>query len=104
VRGMTGALFRALQPHLTLFGPADPNATAADPVVAAALVLSGALSSAGVAAPPPANPNASSEIIARIHAAAEGPGNARVRRMAIIRIGGREPAGYRPLAWGNDDD
>jgi general secretion pathway protein K len=105
VRGMTGALFRALQPHLTLFGPADPNAAAADPVVAAALVLSGALSAAGVAAPPPADPNAASDnVIARIHAAAEGPGNARVRRMAIVRIGGREPAGYRPLAWGNDDD
>ena len=103
VRGMTAPLFRALQPHLTLFGPADPNPAAADPVVSAALVLSGALAASG--APPPANPNASADIVvARIHAAAEGPGNARVRRMAVVRIGGREPPGYRPLAWGNDDD
>jgi hypothetical protein len=66
-------------------------------------VLSGALAASG--APPPANPNASADIVvARIHAAAEGPGNARVRRMAVVRIGGREPPGYRPLAWGNDED
>jgi len=105
VRGMTATLFRALQPHLTLFGPADPNPAAADPVVSAALVLSGALAAPGVPASPPANPNASPDIIvARIHAAAEGPGNARVRRMAVVRIGGREPPGYRPLAWGNDED
>jgi general secretion pathway protein K len=100
---MTAPLFRALQPHLTLFGPADPNPAAADPVVSAALVLSGALAASG--APPPPNPNASSDIVvARIHATAEGPGNARVRRMAVVRIGGREPPGYRPLAWGNDED
>jgi len=105
VRGMTAPLFRALQPHLTLFGPADPNPAAADPVVSAALVLSGALAASGVPPSPPANPNASADIIvARIHAAAEGPGNARVRRMAVVRIGGREPPGYRPLAWGNDED
>src|SRR5436305_7730433 len=103
VRGMTATLYKALQPHLTLFGPADPNPAAADPVVSAALVLAGALAASG--APPVANPNASADIIvARIHAAAEGPGNAHVRRMAEVRIGGREPPGYRPLAWGNDDD
>jgi general secretion pathway protein K len=48
VRGMTPDLLSALRPHLTLFGPAEPNPASADPVVARAIVLAGGLSS-GVA-------------------------------------------------------
>ncbi|HEX4617218.1 MAG TPA: hypothetical protein VH230_15040 [Stellaceae bacterium] len=102
VRGMSETLFTALQPHLTLFGPATPNAATADPTVAAALALTGTIS--GTPAQIPASTNAIPDIIiARIHAFAEGPGNARARRMAIVHIDARTAA-YKPLAWGNDDE
>src|SRR5260370_33283326 len=39
VRGMTADLLAALRPHLTLFGPAEPNPASADPIVAAARAL-----------------------------------------------------------------
>jgi len=103
VRGMTASLFRALQPHLTLFGPAEPNAATTDPIVAAAIARSGSLASdtAGPSAIADALPLI---VIARIHALAEGPGNARVRRTAVIRITTLTPAGYAPLVWGNDEE
>ncbi len=37
VLGMTPAVLAAIRPHLTLFGPPEPNLASADPVVAAAL-------------------------------------------------------------------
>ena len=39
VLGMTPALLAALRPHLTLYGPPEPDPAGADPVVAAALAL-----------------------------------------------------------------
>ncbi len=97
VLGMTPALLAALRPHLTLYGPPEPNPAAADPVVAAALAL----------IPPLAGANASlgaspqDVLTVRIIASARGPGNARVRRAAIVRIGSTLPQGYVVLAWGN---
>ena len=39
VLGMTPAVLAAIRPHLTLFGPPEPNQATTDPVVAAALAL-----------------------------------------------------------------
>jgi general secretion pathway protein K len=98
VRGMTADLLAALRPHLTLFGPAEPNPASADRIVAAALALAG--EGASVAGPG-ANAGAPDLVIARIHAIAQGPGNAQVSRAAIVRIGPAIKRGYEPLAWGD---
>jgi hypothetical protein len=95
---MTADLLAALRPHLTLFGPAEPNPASADPIVAAALALAG--EGASVAGPD-ANAGAPDLVIARIHAIAQGPGNAQVSRAAIVRIGPAIKRGYEPLAWGD---
>ena len=97
VLGMTPAILAAIRPHLTLFGPADPNPASTDPVVAAALAL---LPQAGTVAPafnqsPPDVPTV------RITTLAAGPGNARVVRSAIVRIASPLPPGYNVLAWGS---
>jgi general secretion pathway protein K len=96
VLGMTPTVLAAIRPHLTLFGPAQPNPASADPVVAAALASIGRVSQAAVAAnqPPP------DLILVRITATAFGPSNARVKRSAIVRIGAMLPGGYAILAWG----
>jgi general secretion pathway protein K len=99
VRGMTAELCSSLRPHLTLFGPAEPNPATADPIVAAALAQSAdrpfALPDA-----PPATPK--EVMTVRIHARADGPGNARVGRIAIVRIGPFAPQRYTPLLWENE--
>ena len=96
VLGMTPAVLAAIRPHLTLFGPPQPNPASADPVVAAALASTGQVPQAAVAAnqPPP------DLILVRITAAAFGPSNARVKRTAIVRIGTMLLGGYKVLAWG----
>jgi len=99
VNGMTPAIFVAIRPHLTLFGPPNPNPTTTDPVVAAALTLS--LSPAPgqpvvAATQPPAD-----VLSLRITALASGPANARVVRTAVVRIGSALPQGYTILAWGS---
>jgi general secretion pathway protein K len=99
VRGMTPALLAALRPHLTLFGSPNPNRADADPEVAAALALLGQKTPGNVA-PPTAPPNM---VTARIHAAAQGPGNALVTRTAIARVGPSLPNGYILLAWENGE-
>lgn len=99
VRGMTPALLTLLRPHLTLFGPPEPNPADADPVVAAALAQ------IPRSAPAPAAAVASADVATvRIVADALGPGNARVRRVAVVRAGATSPQGYTVLAWGNDVD
>jgi general secretion pathway protein K len=98
VRGMTPALLAALRPHLTLFGPPEPSRADADPVVAAALTLIG--QRAPTAAPVPPDLTAT----VRIHAAAQGPGNALVTRTAVARVGPALPSGYTLLAWDNGDE
>jgi hypothetical protein len=42
-------------------------------------------------------------VTARIHAAAQGPGNALVTRTAIARVGPSLPNGYILLAWENGE-
>lgn len=96
VLGMTPAVLAAIRPHLTLFGPSEPNPASTDPVVVAALSL---VAQAGPATPP-ANPVPSPQLTVRITALASGPGNARVIRSAVVRTGATLPRGYVVLNWG----
>jgi general secretion pathway protein K len=96
VLGMTPAVLLAIRPHLTLFGPPEPNTATTDPVVAAALALSSPASQPGVQ-PSQTSPDA---LTVRITALASGPGNARVIRTAVVRAGETLPQGYAVLAWG----
>ena len=98
VLGVTPALYAALKPHLTLFGPAEPQ-PGADPIVAAAVAQ---LPQLGGTATPAAAPQDVQTV--RIIAAAAGPGNAHVTHSAIVRIGSTLPQGYAVLAWGNAVD
>jgi general secretion pathway protein K len=97
VLGMTPALLAKLRPHLTLFGPAEPDPSGADPVVAAAVAqISQTTQGAVPIAPTPAD-----VLTVRIIAQALGPGNARITRTAIVRLGSTLPEGYVVLAWGD---
>jgi len=98
VLGMTPAMFAAIRPHLTLFGPAQPNLATPDPIVAAALTMA---SQANPVAPL-ANQPPPDILTVRITASASGPGNARVIRFAVARTGPALPQGYQTLAWGNN--
>jgi general secretion pathway protein K len=102
VRGMTPALLEALRPHLTLFGPPVPDATVADPIVARALAEANRTSSV-VPLTLPIGDN-SAALIARISAAAHGPGNAVANRIAIAHVGASVPSGYAMLAWESSPD
>src|SRR6201987_2378806 len=51
VLGMTPAVLMAIRPHLTLFGPPEPNPATTDPVVAAALALTVTIGSAPTGQP-----------------------------------------------------
>jgi general secretion pathway protein K len=97
VIGMTPAVLAAIRPHLTLFGPPEPNPASADPVVVAAL----AEVSPASQAPNPANQPLPDLLTVRIEASAVGPGNARVSKTAIARVGAMLPGGYSVLAWGS---
>jgi len=95
VLGMSPAVLTAIRPHLTLFGPAEPNPATTDPVVAAALALS-----APTAPPiPQAGQPPPEALTVRITALASGPGNARVNRTAVVRVGSGLPQGNAVLAW-----
>ena len=96
VLGMTPTVLAAIRPHLTLFGPPQPNPASADPVVAAALAGTGQGALAALAAnqPPP------DLVLVRITATAFGSSNARVKKSAIVRVGAMLPGGYTVLAWG----
>lgn len=95
VLGMTPAVLAAIRPHLSLFGSAQPDAAHADPVVAAIL----AVAPGNPVAASPRTPQATDVVTARITADADGPGNARVRHVAVIRVGEMLPGGYAILAW-----
>ena len=97
VLGMTPAVLMAIRPHLTLFGPPEPNPATLDPVVAAALALT---STAGQPVVQPNQPSPDA-LTVRITALAFGPGNAQVTRTAVVRTGATTPQGYAVLAWGN---
>ncbi len=95
VLGMTPAVLTAIRPHLTLYGPPEPNPATTDPVVAAALALT---STTGQPVVQPNQPPQDA-LTARITALASGPGNARVTRIAVVRTGATLPQGYAVLAW-----
>jgi len=100
VLGMSPAVLATIRPHLTLFGPPEPNPATTDPVVAAALALSSASPPAvNQASQPP--PDA---LTVRISSLAAGPNNARVSRTAVLRIGAMLPQGYTVLAWSSGLD
>jgi general secretion pathway protein K len=100
VVAMTPVLLALLRPHLTLYGPAEPNPAGGDPAVATALAM--VAQSGGESAP--VDPTPPDIVTARITALASGPGNARVQRVAVVRIGAALPNGYTVLAWGNQVD
>jgi general secretion pathway protein K len=100
VLGMTPAVLAAIRPHLTLFGPAQPNPLNADPIVAAAISQIQAVSQV----PAPTNQAPEVPVMVRMTASALGPSNARVQRAAIIRVGAALPGGYAVLAWGSSLD
>lgn len=101
VLGVTPALYAALRPHLTLFGPPEPSPSGPpDPIVAAALAQTPRLAQG---AAPTAQTQQDTQTV-RIIAAAAGPGNARVVHSAVVRIGPTLPQGYSVLAWGGRVD
>jgi general secretion pathway protein K len=100
VLGMTPAMLAEIRPHLTLFGPSEPNPATTDPVVAAAR----ALSSAGLPTAPQAGQPPPDALTVRITSIAAGPGNARVNRTAVVRLGAAQSQGYAVLAWGTGLD
>src|SRR5215471_12590736 len=73
VLGMTPAVLAAIRPHLTLFGPPQPNLASADPIVAAALA---AIPQVAAVPVPPNQPQLEMTTV-RITATALGPDNAR---------------------------
>jgi general secretion pathway protein K len=99
VLGVNSAVLAALRPHLTLFGPPEPNPAGADPLVAAALALISPTGSAPLGGQ--ARPDATT---VRITATAFGPANSRATRVAIVRVGATLPHGYAVLAWGSGVD
>jgi general secretion pathway protein K len=101
VLGMTPALLAALRPHLTLFGPPQPNPATTDTVVAAVLAL---LAPKAGPLPSPANQAIPDLLTVRITALASGPDNARIVRTAVVRTGAGLPQGYTVLAWSNNLD
>jgi len=96
VLGMTPAVLAAIRPHLSLFGPPQPDASHADPVVAAILA---AVAPGNPIAASQRNPQAPDVVTARITADADGPGNARVRHVAVVRVGEMLTGGYAIFAW-----
>jgi general secretion pathway protein K len=99
VLGMTPAVLAAIRPHLTLYGPPVPNPANADPVVVAALASIGQTAAAAAVA----TNQQRNTLIVRITATAFGPGNARVKKSAIVSVGAELPGGYTVLAWGGSD-
>ena len=97
VLGMTPAVLAAIRPHLTLFGPPQPNPASADPVVAAALASMGQ----AAAVPVPPNQPQADMLTVRITASAFGQDNARVTKTAVVRVGSVIQNGYAVLAWGS---
>ena len=98
VIGMTPPVLAAIRPHLTLFGPTEPNATTTDLIVAGALALLRPQTGSPAALRP--NQAPADVLTVRITALAFGPGNARATRSAVVRTGAALPQGLAVLAWG----
>ncbi|HEX5453410.1 MAG TPA: hypothetical protein VFX06_06415 [Stellaceae bacterium] len=99
INGMSPRIFAAIRPHLSLFAPAVPDAAYADPVVKAAIA---AIAGPQAARAAPAS-RRSDMLTARIVANAEGPGNARATRTAIVRVIPKSGF-YAVLAWNSEGD
>ena len=97
VLGVSPELYSALRPHLTLYGPPEPEPGGTDPVVAAAV----AETPRAVQAQIPGAPVPPDTLTVRIIATATGLGNARLSRTAIVRVSSSLPQGYAVLAWRN---
>jgi general secretion pathway protein K len=95
VLGITPGALAAIRPHLTLFGPSEPSAATADPIVAAAIaeVMRAGEPASPVSQTPP------DVLTVRITALALGPSNARASCSGIIRFGAMLPRGYEMVAW-----
>jgi general secretion pathway protein K len=100
VLGVTPAIYAAMRPHLTLFGPAQPDPAGGDPVVAAALSQ---IPQEAQAATPVAT-TLQDSLTLRIVAQAVGPGNAQASRTAVVRVDPSLPQSYAVLAWHNTAD
>ena len=98
VRGMTTQLLDALRPHLSLFSPATPNPSRADPLVVAAIAFAQGGPITGDQQPS-RNDATSGPVVARIQATARGPGAAEAARTVVARVGSFDPKGYTLLAW-----
>ena len=96
VVGMTPDVLATIRPHLTLYGPSQPSAASADPIVAAALALAGHAAAVPLAAEPPPD-----VVTTRITASALGLGNGHAIRRAVVRFGAALPRGYEVLSWGD---
>jgi general secretion pathway protein K len=96
VLGMTPDVFAAIRPHLSLFAPAEPVLARADPVVRMAVASLGRSEPSGRPARQSGIP------IARITVLAEGPGNSRASRTAIVRVAPRARS-FAVLSWSDAD-
>jgi general secretion pathway protein K len=96
VLGMTSTVLAAIRPHLTLYGPPQPNVATADPIIAAALAEISQIEAVPSASQPPPD-----VLTTRITATGFGSNNPSVIRFAIVRFGAALPGGYQVLAWGN---
>jgi len=95
VLGMTPEILVRLAPHLSIYGPAEPQPGVADPVVAAAL-----RDVAGDQDTAPAAPSASGSRTLAISVIVSGPNGAHFARRAEVRIGtGDNGPGYSILTW-----
>jgi len=94
VIGMPPATLAAIRPHLTLFGPPQPNAASTDPFVAATLSETANAETVPSASQPPPD-----VLTTRITVTAFGSRNTPVIRSAIVRFGAVLPRGYEVLAW-----
>ena len=101
VIGMSPDIVNTLRPHLTLYGPAQPNPAVADPAVIAALTLlqEGRISTG--------NPRTPSQIeegprALRIFARADGPRDAVSSATVIVRLTDMQTQPYVLQSWEDD--
>jgi general secretion pathway protein K len=98
VIGMTPEIVAALRPHLSLYGPAQPDPASADRVVLAALDIAARAQPLAASGSPGTLAGQAPRTL-RVMASARGPGQALASAAAIIRFGGGVPRGYAMLAW-----
>src|SRR5262249_29180397 len=99
VPGMTAEIYMALRPPLSLYAGATPGLAHPDPVDAAATAL---LAADGSAHPSPQPRPPPDVLTARITVTAQGAGDARASRTAIVRLIPSSQA-YTALTWGGGD-